>query len=234
MNEKMRAALDKTLDNIAKMSPDEFHLSFFGFTLEQEEAYDEEAFSKDIEYLKGFMVDGVYVFEPKYDNLPEPEMSKLFWNYISKHSRSYEGDNEIWPEYIQELPKFGIRISTIHGQGSVTTVEMFDFKSVEYIAKNGLRLKRESFERQKREIEELLKGLPNVLDEVEFETTANGEVVNDTGVVLKVYTKKKTVRYLIDSVNNGNIIVFVNNDKHPNDKVTVTKKHYADDDSFGM
>lgn len=234
MNEKMRKSLDAALENIKNMSPEEFHMSFYGFTKEQEEAYDEEAFAKDIEYLKGFMVDGVYVFEPKYDNLPEPEISKLFWNYISKNARTYEGDNEYWSEYIKELPKYGIRISTIHGQGSITTFEMFDFTSVEYIAKNGLRLKRESFERQQNAIKELLKGLPNVLDEVEFETTANGEVVNDTGVVLKVYTKKKTVRYLIDSVNNGNIIVFVNNDKYSNDKITITKKHYDDDDSFGM
>src|ERR1051326_2302555 len=101
MNNKMKETMQKAIEHINNMSPEEFHLSFYGFTKEQEEAYTDESFAADLEYLKGFMVDGqYYVFEPKYDDLPQPTMSKLFWNYISRNSRSYEGDNDMWTDYI--------------------------------------------------------------------------------------------------------------------------------------
>lgn len=235
MEHRLQESLRLASELIQNMSSEEFHLSFYGFTKEQEAAYTDESFSADLKYLKGFMVDGkYYVFEPKYDGLPEPEMSKLFWHYISQNSRTYEGDDDTWTEYVQELPKFNLRVSTVHGQGSITTVEFFDYKNVEYIARNATRLKRESYENQKRKIAELLKGLPNELDEVQFETVINGEVVKDTGVIETVYTKRQVVRYLINSSNNGKVIVFVNNDRYPNDKVTTTNRYYNDEDSFGM
>lgn len=233
MNDKLKASLDLALESIENMSSDEFFKTFFGYTKEEESAYTEENFLQELEYLKTFFVDGYYSFEPSYDNLPVPKMSKLFWNYIDNNSRSYEDHNAVFPTCYVELPKYGILVTHISGQGTITVVENFDYNNVEYIAKNSTRIKREHYENEIREQQELLIDLPNEMDLVSYTTTHNGTEVSGTGVVRKVYIKdkkNKVVNYLIDSDSiEGGIIVTINNEKYPNDNIVVIEKYHTGD-----
>lgn len=223
----------KLHEEIDAMSPSDLFKSVFGYTPEEEAAYTEESFLEELNYLKTFFVNGVYKFEQKYDGEPEASVTKLFWNYISKNARSnYEDPHATFTTYYQELPKYGLRITTIHGQGSIKIVEEFDYSTVEYLARNATRLKREGVWREKERIKDLLRGKPNYLDEVKFSTTIDGEPVLDTGVIIRVYTKKDEIRYLIDSVENGEVIVFYNNEKYPLDAVEVTQYHPDNYDNY--
>lgn len=233
MNEKMKNALNAAAESIRNMPPEEFFKSVFGYTPEEEEAYTEEKFLEELNYLRTFFVNGAYCFEPKYNGEPEATVSKLFWKFISKNARSsYEDTTEVFPTYYDELPKYGIRVTTVHGQGSISIVEEFDYNTVEYIARNATRLKREGAWREQERIKDLLRGKPNYLDEVKFSTTIDGEPVLDTGVIIRVYTKKDTIRYLIDSVEHGQVVVFYDNEKYPLDVVEVTQYHPNNYDSY--
>lgn len=226
MNEKMKNALNAAAESIRNMPPEEFFKSVFGYTQEEEAAYTEEKFLEELNYLRTFFVNGAYCFEPKYNGEPEAKVTKLFWNFISKNARSkYEDTTEVFPTYIDELPKYGIRVTTVHGQGSISIVEEFDYNTVEYMARNATRLKREGAWREQERINELLRDKPNYLDEVKFSTVIDGVEVHDTGVVTKVYTKKDVIRYLVDTVNYGEVIIFYENEKYPLDKIEVTLYH---------
>ena len=228
MNNKLEEILASVEEDIKNMPYAELYKSMYGFTPEEEQAYTHEKFMKELTYLRTFFVDGQYCFEPKYAGEPEAEVSKLFWNFIENNARSkYEDASATFPTYYSELPNYGIRVSYIDGQGTITTVEDFDYTNIEYIAQNASRLKREGVWREQERIKEMLRGKPNYLDEVEFSTVIDGKEVSDSGVIIKVYTKKNVIRYLIDSVNYGNVIVFINNDKHPVDTVQV-KVYYPD------
>lgn len=226
MNKNISNALQAALDSINEISSDEFYNSIYGFSLSEENEYTEEKFIEELNYLRTFFVDGQYCFEPKYNGEPEATVSKLFWNYISKYARSsYEDTNETFPTYYDELPKYGIRVTTIHGQGTINIIEDFDYGDMKYIMSNATRFKREGVWREKERIKNLLRNKPNLYDEVKFSTSINGDPILDTGVIIRVYTKKNTIRYLIDSVDNGEVIVFYNNDQYPLDVVEVTLYH---------
>ncbi|EBS4516484.1 hypothetical protein DQT32_03535 [Salmonella enterica subsp. enterica serovar Braenderup] len=233
MNEKMKKGLEAAAEAIRNMPRDEFFKSVFGFTPEEEDAYTEEKFLEELNYLRTFFVDGAYCFEPKYNGEPEAKVTKLFWNFISKNARSkYEDTTEVFPTYYDELPNYGIRVTTVHGQGSISIVEEFDYNTVEYMARNATRLKREGAWREQERIKELLRDKPNCLDEVKFSTVIDGVEVHDTGVITKVYTKKDVIRYLVDTVNYGEIIIFYENEKYPLDKIEVTLYHSDNYDSY--
>ncbi|QXO12648.1 hypothetical protein pEaSNUABM49_00407 [Erwinia phage pEa_SNUABM_49] len=227
MHSDMKAALDAALEDIKNMSSDDFFAKLYGYNPEQLQAYTEEVFLVELQYLRSFFVDGAYSFEPSYDNLPVPEITKLFWNYIERNARStYEDTSTSFPTYYVELPKYGIRVTHIYGQGTVTVVEDFDYSDPMYIAKNITRFKREAAWEHQRKIDELLYGKPKHLDEVRFSTEVNGIGIVDTGIIERVYTKKGVVRYLIDSVNNGKVLVFYDQgEKYPMDAVEIIELH---------
>lgn len=226
MNEKMKKALEAAAEDIRNMSSEDFLTMMHGYSPAEYAAYTEEKFLEELNYLRTFFVNGSYCFEPKYGDEPEATVSKLFWTYISNNAlSSYEDTTKVFHTYYDELPKYGIRVTTIHGQGSITIVEDFDYSNVEYLARNATRLKREGAWREQQRIKDMLHGKPNYLDEVKFSTTINGEPVLDTGVIIRVYTKKGEIRYLIDSVENGQVIVFYDNEKYPLDVVEVTQYH---------
>lgn len=216
----------KIREEIENTPFDDLHKSIYGYTAAEYAAYTEEKFLEELNYLRTFFVDGAYCFEPKYGDEPEATVSKLFWKYISNNARSsYEDTSESFPTYYDELPKYGIRVTTIHGQGSISIVEEFDYNNVEYMARNATRLKREGAWREQQRIEQLLYDKPNYLDEVKFSTVIDGKEVHDTGVITKVYTKKDVIRYRVDTVNYGEIIIFYENEKYPLDKIEVTQYH---------
>ncbi|SOK58679.1 hypothetical protein [Yersinia phage fHe-Yen9-04] len=227
MNNNLKELLDAALKDIKNMSTDDFFEKMYGYNPEQLKAYTEEVFLVELQYLRSFFVDGAYSFEPSYDNLPVPEITKLFWNYIERNARStYEDSTEPFPTYYVELPKYGIRLTHIHGQGVITVVEDFDYSDPMYIVKNITRFKREAAWEHQRKIDELLYDKPKQLDEVRFSTEINGIGIVDTGIVERVYTKKGIVRYLIDSVHNGKVLVFHSGgNKYPMDAVEVTVLH---------
>lgn len=233
MNEKMKKALDAALESIDKMSPEEFFTSLYGYTPEQEKAYTEEQFLVELEHLRTFFENGSYTFHPPFEGEVVPELSNLFWNYTHKTARSnYDDPTAIFPTSHIELPHFGIRITHVYGQGTLTTVEEFDYSTVEYMVRNASRLKRESAWRKQEELKNFLKDKPNYLDEVQFSTTIDGIVVEDTGVIERVYTKKGILRYLIDSVNHGKVIVFYENENHVNDVIEIVILHPDNYDSY--
>lgn len=227
MNEKMKKALEAAIEDINNMSDDDFLKSVFGYTPEEEKAYTQEKFLEELAYLRSFFVNGRYSFEPKYNGEPEATVSKLFWNYINKHARSnYEDSTETFPTYYIELPQYGIRVTKMYGQGTLTIVEDFDYRDEKYIIRNATRLKREAVWREQERIKEMLRDKPNLYDEVRFSTEVNGIEIVDTGVITKVYTKKGVIRYLIDSVHNGTVIVHLSGgEKYPLDTVEVIVYH---------
>lgn len=77
-----------------------------------------------------------------------------------------------------------------------------------------------------------MRGKPRRLDEVQFSTMIDGVVIEDTGVIERFYTKKGILRYLIDSVNHGKVIVFYENEKYVNDVIEVTILHPDNYDSY--
>lgn len=232
-NDKMQGWLDKAIEHMKNTPADELIKQLWGFTPQEEAEYTEEKFIEELNYLRTFFVDGAYCFEPKYGDEPEATVSKLFWNYISKNARSsYEDTSEVFPTYYDELPKYGIRVTTVHGQGSISIVEEFDYNTPEYMIRNASRLKRESAWREQERIKDLLRGKPNYLDEVQFSTTIDGKEIHDTGVITKVYTTKNVIRYRIDSVNHGILIIFYENEKYPLDKVEVTLYHPDNYESY--
>lgn len=234
MNEKMKKALEAAAEDIRNMPRDEFFKSIFGFTPEEEKAYTQEKFLEELTNLRTFFVNGQYSFEPKYNGEPEATVSKLFWHYINAHARSnYQDTTETFPTYYIELPQYGIRVTQIYGQGTLTIVEDFDYSDVKYIISNATRLKREAVWREKERIKEMLRGKPNLYDEVRFSTEVNGIGIVDTGVVTKVYTKKGVIRYMIDSVHNGTVLVyFEQGEKYPMDMVEVTVYHPDNYDNY--
>lgn len=234
MNEKMKKALESALEEIDKMSPDEFFISLYGYTPEQEAAYTEEQFRTELEHLRTFFENGSYTFHPPFEGEVVPELTKLFWNYTRTKARSdYEDPTATFPTYYVELPQFGIRITHVYGQGTLTTVEEFDYRNVEYMIRNATRLKREGAWREQERIKELFRGKPQLLDEVRFSTEVNGIGIVDTGVIERVYHKKGVIRYLIDSVNNGKVVVFYEQgEKYPMDMVEVTVYHPNNYDSY--
>lgn len=223
----MKKALDAAAEDIRNMPRDEFFKSVFGYTPEEEAAYTAEQFSTELAYLRTFFEDGAYNFEPRYDGKPEPEISKLFWNFISKNARSnYQDPTEVFPTYYIELPQYGIRVTHVYGQGTITIVEDFDYSDPFYMIANATRLKREGAWREQERIKELFRGKPQRLDGVRFSTEVNGIGIVDTGVIERVYHKKGVIRYLIDSVHNGKVIVYYEQgEKYPMDMVEVTVYH---------
>ncbi|UYE98828.1 hypothetical protein XbC2_403 [Xanthomonas phage XbC2] len=233
MNEKMKKALEAAAEDIAKMSADDFFISLYGYTPAQEKAYTEEQFLVELDHLRTFFENGSYTFHPPFEGEVVPELSKLFWNHISKVARSdYEDTTATFPTYYVELPQFGIRVTHVYGQGTLTTVEEFDYSTPEYMVRNASRLKREYAWKKQEELKKFLKDKPNYLDEVKFSTTIDGTVVEDTGVIERVYTKNGILRYLIDSVNHGKVIVFYQNENHVNDVIEITVLHPDNYDSY--
>lgn len=233
MNEKKKKALDRALEKIEKMSSDEFFISLYGFTPEQEKTYTEEQFLAELQHLRTFFVDGSYTFHPAYEGEVVPELSNLFWNYINKNARStYDDPTEVFPTSYVELPRYGIRVTHVYGQGTLTTVEEFDYSTVEYMVRNASRLKREHAWKKQEELKNFMRGKPRHLDEVKFSTMIDGVVIEDTGVIERFYTKKGILRYLIDSVNHGKVIVFYENEKYVNDVIEVTILHPDNYDSY--
>lgn len=232
-NKSMTDIMKDAISNLEKMSTEEFYSSLYGYTPDEYNAYTEEKFLEELNYLRSFFVNGAYCFEPKYNGEPEATVSKLFWKFISNNATSsYEDPNEIFPTYYDELPKYGIRVTTICGQGSISVVEEFDFKNIEYLAKNATRLKREGAIRESQRIQQLLYDKPKYLDEVKFSTTIDGNCIEDTGIILKVYTKKNNIRYLIDSNNHGNVVVFYENEKYPLDTIKVEEYNPYNEEDY--
>lgn len=227
MNMKQENVWRKLREEFDNMPAEELFKKIYGYTPEEEAAYTAEHFSTELAYLRTFYEDGAYSFEPRYDGKPEPEISKLFWNFINKNARSnYEDTTETFPTYYVELPKFGIRVTHIYGQGTITVVEDFDYSDPFYMIRNATRLKREEAWREQERIKELFRDKPQLLDEVRFSTEVNGIGIVDTGIIERVYHKKGVIRYLIDSVNNGKVIVFYEqSEKYPMDMVEVTVYH---------
>jgi hypothetical protein len=218
----------KALDNMSKA---DLYKSIYGYTIDEERAYTEESFKTELDYLRTFFVDGSYTFHP--EDAPHPEISNLFWNYAQNNARSdYEDLTATFPTYYIELPNFGIRITSVYGQGTLTTVADFDYSTPEYMVRNASRLKRESAWRKQEELQNFLKDKPNYLDEVKFSTTIDGTVIEDTGVIERVYTSKGILRYLIDSVNHGKVIVFYQNETHVNDVIEIVVLHPDNYDGY--
>jgi hypothetical protein len=226
MNEKKKQQLYKTIKTLNEMTDDEFFMSLYGYTLEQKNAYTVDMFNAELEYLRTFFFEGSYTFYPKYDDEVVPELSKLFWNYAETHARSnFQDTNAEFPTYYIELPQFGIRVKHSYGQVTLTTVEDFDYNTVEYRVRNASRLKREHAWNKNEELKNFMRDKPRRLDEVKFSTMINGVVVEDTGVIERFYTKKGILRYLIDSVNYGKIIVFYQNEDYINDLIEIVVLH---------
>lgn len=219
MHPKMKEALARALEEIEKLPIDELYRSFHGYTKEEYEAYGKEQFEAELEHIKLYFENGTYAFEPKYNGEPEAHVSKLFWNYINEHNSFEYSEDSDWPTTVQELKEYGLRVVHISGQGTISIFEEFDFFDPKYLAANHMRQKRRAMENHLRKIEELMEDKPREFAEVQFTTVIGGEKVVDNGLVEKVYTKKGVVRYLIDSMNHGKVIVFFESEKYPNDSV---------------
>ena len=182
MNKKMEDALKKAIENLDKMTHDEFFLSVNGFTRVEEENYSESDFLKEISNIERLMENGVLNLEYQ----PNLSLTRLFWNKIKDlKTYTYEVRDRSFPVYIDEFESLGLIIETVYGQGSITIIRKYDFNTIEYAEIKSLRQIQDRFNKERKRKQNLIKKFPKPGKKVSFDYEINGDRQRLKGVILE-------------------------------------------------
>lgn len=123
--------LQDAIDKIEKMSPDELHRSMFGYTKEEYEKYEHEHFLDDLQLAKEYFKTKEY-YSLEYAAY-HPEEKINFFDQTMFLRVFYNKGTRIGVEDMHESTTVydGIKMDTIHGQGSCTTLCAYEPKETD-------------------------------------------------------------------------------------------------------
>lgn len=203
-NNKLSLSLIEAMKDLNNMSDDDIFRICNGYTPEEEKKYTEELFEKDIVDLKSLIEknNGEYDTDDNIINLPA-----VFWGRLSeKVSYSYQSREGFFPSYFEEFEKYGLKLESISGQGTITKFSFLDIKSEDYIMRKILREKKNKIIEIEKQKNRILKKLPKAGFFIKFCFSENNEKKYDTGVVSDVKiisVESKMIEITIDSIKHG-------------------------------